>query len=335
MDFGLQPRVLGIVRVLAGRVRDARSTRRATPGRDRGCRRGAVRAGQEHEVVGTEQRGARRRVRGESFFENAQAPLQIAHLDERAADERCRPMHFLRDPVGVTDDGELLVGALDVARRPAGQVDEDLEEQRKGQRLRVIEGARVGDSGAHQGEPQVGKPAQRLSSAPARSGRRFPARSPSATRGPRGTPGRTASRALLEMLVSPTRARRGGRAPRRPTTRRSSAGADRRGARRAPCISSEMSCAMPDLARDDVVGRHADEDRDDARRVLDLAAELAGTLVGAADVGDRVTFAGLDRQARRSSADPSSAAARPGLGGSLAQERQARAARAAPISSCA
>ena len=51
-----------------------------------------------------------------------------------------------------------------------------------------------------------------------------------------------------------------------------------------------------DLPRHDVVRRHADKDRDHARRILDLPAELARALVGAPDLGHRVALAGLDRQ---------------------------------------
>ena len=51
-----------------------------------------------------------------------------------------------------------------------------------------------------------------------------------------------------------------------------------------------------DLARHHVVRRHADEDGDHARRVLDLPAELAGSLVGSSDLRHGVSLARLDRE---------------------------------------
>ena len=78
-------------------------------------------------------------MRGQTLFEHAQPALQIAELDERPSDERRRPVQLLRDAVRVADDGQLLVGALDFARRAPGKVHEHLEEQGEGPRLRVIE----------------------------------------------------------------------------------------------------------------------------------------------------------------------------------------------------
>ena len=180
-----------------------------------------------------------RRVRRQPLLEHAQPALQIAELDERPADERRGPVHLLRDPVRVADDGELLVGALDLARRAPGEMHEHLEEQRERQRLRVIERAGGGHGLLDDGEPGVGKSRAASSCARARSGRRCRARCRSARRARRETPGRRASWPSRGAGVRP-RARRDGRAPRRPTTRRSSAGAGRRGARRAP--SSRARC---------------------------------------------------------------------------------------------
>ncbi len=115
MHFGLQPRVLGVVGVLAGGIGDARRLV------ERGL--GAVeiagaqlRAGEQHQIVRPKERGSRRRVRREAFLEDAQPALQIAELDERAADERRGPVQLLRDPVRVTDDGELLVRRAETSR---------------------------------------------------------------------------------------------------------------------------------------------------------------------------------------------------------------------------
>jgi hypothetical protein len=70
-------------------------------------------------------------VGGEPLLEDTQPTLDVPELDERAAHEWRRPVDFLRDPVRVTDDGELLVQAADLARVPAGQLDEDFEQQRE------------------------------------------------------------------------------------------------------------------------------------------------------------------------------------------------------------
>ena len=113
------------------------------------------RAGEEHEVVRAEQRRARNRVRGQALFEDPQTALDLAELQQRAAAQRRRPLHFLGDAVRVADHGELFVGLLDVARIAPRQVRENLEEQREGERLRMVERTRLEDGLLHGGKALI------------------------------------------------------------------------------------------------------------------------------------------------------------------------------------
>ena len=91
-----------------------------------------------------------------------------------------------------------------------------------------------------------------------------------------------------------------------------------------------------DLAGDDVMRRHPDQDGDDARRIVDLARQLAGPLVGAADLGDGVALAGLDRESvrhlqrrarpRRGPGPPARSSAARGRAAPAAPTRRARRA---------
>ncbi len=193
------------------------------------------------------------RVRRQAFLQHSQPTVQIAQLDEGAADERRGPVHLLRNPVRVAHDRELLVGPLDVARRAAGEMHEDLEEQREGQWLRVIDRARVGDRSLHHGQARVRETRAAWLFATARSGRRCRARCRFARPWRRGTPDRTWS-TRSRGAGARLRARPGERARPPPTIHQSSADADRRGARKAPasparchgrCGSRPRPCGAP------------------------------------------------------------------------------------------
>jgi hypothetical protein len=62
--------------------------------------------------------------------------------------------------VGVADHGQLIVGPQHVARVAPRVLREQLEEQGKRERLRVIERPGGGDSLLHNGQARVGKPAE-------------------------------------------------------------------------------------------------------------------------------------------------------------------------------
>ena len=188
-------------------------------------------------------------------------------------------------PCDVAHDGELLVGPLDVARRAAGEMHEHLEEQRERARLRMIERARVGDGSCTMARPVSGKPAQRGCS------RQLAAAEDAGLDAGLPDPGAVERRivhgqGLLEVLVPGfERAEVEERGPDRPF-------ADHLQMRIAEALEERHHLLRDvmgdaDLARDHVVRRHADEDGDDARRVLDLPAELTGSLVGSSDLRRR------------------------------------------------
>ena len=285
--------MLGVVSVLARGVGDARRFVERRLGAVEKSR-AQLGARQKHQVVRANERGSHRRVRGQALLEDAQPALQIAELDERPADERRRPVQLLRDPVRVADDGQLLVGALDLARRTPGEMHEHLEEQRERARLRVIERAGGGHGLLDDGEPGVGESAQRR-----RARELAAAKDAGLDAGlpyARAVKRRVVQRhGLLEVLVSGfERAEMEERGADRPF-------ADHLQVRVAEALEERHHLERDvvgdaDLARDHMVRRHADEDRDDARRIVHLAAELARALVRLADLGDGVALARLDRQ---------------------------------------
>ena len=131
-----------------------------------------------------------------------------------------RPVHLLRNPVRVAHDRELVVGALDVARRAAGEMHDDLEEQREGQWLRVIDRARVGDRSLHAWPgPCPGNP-RSVVVRDSSQRQKIPGSMPVCqTRWRRGTPDRTCVNACLEVLVPGfERAQVKERGPHRPLT---------------------------------------------------------------------------------------------------------------------
>ncbi len=171
---------------------------------------------------------------------------------------------------------------------------EHLEEQRERERLRMIERRRGRHGLLHDRQRRVGKPAQEPG-----------ARQLAAAEDPGLDPGLPHARAverrvverqrLLEVLVRRLeRAEMEQRRADRPL-------ADHLQVRIAEALEERHHLQRdvvrdPDLARDDVMRRHADEDGNDPRRILDLPAQLAGALVGAPDLGDGIALAGLDRE---------------------------------------
>ena len=259
----------------------------------------------------------------------SQPTVQIAQLDEGAADERRGPVHLLRNPVRLAHDRELVVDPLDVARRAAGEMHEDLEQQREGQWLRVIDRARVGDRSLHQGQARVRETAQRGCS------RQLAAAEEAGLDAGLPDPGAVERRIVhgqrgLEVLVRGfERAQVKERGPHRPFTNHLQMWIAEALEERQHLLRDVMGDA--DLARHHVVRRHADEDGDHARRVLDLPAELG--LARRLDLRHGVSLARLDRE-RVVICSPSSAVARAGLFGSFASRLSPRCARRAD-SSCA
>ena len=144
------------------------------------------------EVVGPQQGRAGDGVRREPLLEHAE-PRSSRRARSARGRERRGPLHLLRDAMRVADDGELLVDAQHLARRCAAPGEhDDLEQQREGERLRMIERAGLGDRLAdRRPAPVPGSPAA-SACAPTRSGRKCQARCRSARRAARETPDRRA-----------------------------------------------------------------------------------------------------------------------------------------------